>query len=98
MTLSQKLGKRYPTPYSLLFADFNAKVVRRLATLAPRAVPPRKRMPWSRQIGSTEIAHSKQEWRDGLPVEQRVAALLGTAEGILERQGWLSIEPQNAWP
>ncbi len=94
MTLSQKLDKRYPTPYSALFADFDAKVVRRLARAHAASGSPEDALAWSRQIGSTEMIQSKEEWKAEQPLEQRVAALLGTAEGILERQGRLPAD----WP
>jgi hypothetical protein len=90
MCLSQKLGKRYPVSYAILFTDFDAQVVRELARAHAASGVPAEALAWSRQIGSTDVRQSKQEWKDGLPIEQRVAALLGTAEGILERQGALS--------
>ncbi|HEV8004128.1 MAG TPA: hypothetical protein VGP63_29960 [Planctomycetaceae bacterium] len=89
LTLSQVLRKRYPVSYAILFADFDARVVRALARAQAAIGAPDEALAWSRQIGSPEVRKSNHEWRDGLPVEQRVAALLGTAEGILERQGRL---------
>src|SRR6202042_1117671 len=89
MTLSQKLGKRYSTSYARMFADFDPVVVRRVARAHAASGSPEDALTWSRQIGSTEIIQSKEEWNARRSVEQRVAALVGTAEGILERQGRL---------
>jgi tetratricopeptide (TPR) repeat protein len=86
MTLSQKLGKHYSTSYAVLFEDFDPRVVRELARAHAASGSPEEALAWSRQIGSSEATRSKEEWRDGRPIEQRVAALLGTVEGILERQ------------
>jgi tetratricopeptide (TPR) repeat protein len=89
MALSQKLGKRYPTPYSVLFDDFDPKVVRRLARAHAASGPPADALAWARQIGSDEVMPSKRDSQDSRPVQRRVAALVGVAEGILERRGQL---------
>jgi tetratricopeptide (TPR) repeat protein len=97
MTLSQRMNKHYPTSYAALFADFDPIVVRRLARAHAATGSPAEALSWARQIGSTQRDQSKADWEAERPIERRLAALLGTAEGILERQGRLSTEPQNAW-
>jgi hypothetical protein len=89
MVLSQNLNQRSQESYAALFADFCPEVIVALARAHALAGSPHDALDWARKIGATEPTPDKEDSRRHVGIEQRIAALLGVAEGILERQGKL---------
>jgi hypothetical protein len=89
MTLSQSLHQLPREPYATAFAGFCPEVILELARAHALSGSPREALAWARQIGATEPTQGVEDWRQHEAILQRIAALLGVAEGVLEREGKL---------
>jgi tetratricopeptide (TPR) repeat protein len=89
MILSQSLQQRPREPYATAFAGFGPDVILAVACAHAQSGSPREALAWARQIGATEPTQGVEDWRQHEAILQRIAALLGVAEGILEREGKL---------
>ncbi len=87
MTLSESLHQLPREPYAAAFADFGPEVISELARAHALSGSPREALAWARQIGATEPTQGVKDWQQHEAILQRIAALLGVAEGILEREG-----------
>jgi tetratricopeptide (TPR) repeat protein len=85
MTLANLLGQRPAKSYAELFRDIRStEIVRALARAHAAAGNPQEALTWARQIGSDGKVDPKDT---GYEVTQRIDALIGAAEGMLDRMG-----------
>jgi tetratricopeptide (TPR) repeat protein len=85
MTLAQALGQKPDESYAILFNNINTKeVIQALARAQAARGDAREALAWAKEIGRSSKAKSDD---DDYPqaVERRIHALMGVAEGILER-------------
>jgi tetratricopeptide (TPR) repeat protein len=95
MTLSQALGQRPDRSYAILFNDIYAEeVIRALARAHAASGDPNDALAWARQIGSDAKVKPEKDDDTRAAVERRVHALIGVAEGILDRSGGVSPRPE----
>jgi hypothetical protein len=84
MTLSIKLGKPPAESFATAFNDFDPEVIRSLARAHAANGNPNDALAWSKELltraDKTE-GDSAQNWRQN----RRIYALIGVAEGILDR-------------
>jgi hypothetical protein len=86
MTLAQALELRPAQSYAVLFKEvLPGEVVQALAHAHAVSGDPKEALAWARQIGSGGKVSSNDDQETQWAVEQRIHALLGVAEGILER-------------
>ena len=94
MTLAQALGEKPAESYAVLFDDINTDVIiRTLARAHAASGDANEALAWAKKIGSNSKAKphdNEQMWA----VERRIHALIGVAEGILERSGDLPPKPE----
>jgi tetratricopeptide (TPR) repeat protein len=94
MTLAQALGEKPAESYAVLFNDINTEeIIRALARAHAASGDANEALAWAKKIGSGSKAKphdDDQVWA----VERRIHALIGVAEGILERSGNLSPKPE----
>jgi hypothetical protein len=62
------------------------EIVQAVARAHDATGDPAQALAWARKIGSDAKVASKDDFRAQWPVEQRIGALAGVAEGILDRQ------------
>lgn len=87
MTLSQTLGKQYPESYAIMFKDFRSEeIVRALARAHVASGDANEALAWSRRIGSNKKLKSSEDWKAASSVKSRIHALVGVAEGILDKR------------
>jgi hypothetical protein len=94
MKLYQVLGERPGKSYAILFNEIRwEEVIQALARAHAASGDPSEALAWAEQIGSNGKIKSEED-RDTLwAVEQRIFALIGLAEGILDRSGAAPPEP-----
>src|SRR5262249_13229748 len=86
MTLQQALDERPAQSYAVLFNDIlTEEVVRALAQAHAASGAPSDALAWARQVGSSRNVKSKEDDEGSWAVQRRVYALIGVAEGILDR-------------
>jgi hypothetical protein len=94
MTLAQALGEKPAESYAVLFDDINTDVIiRALARAHAASGDANEALAWAKKIGSDSKADSKDD-KSAWAVERRIHALIGVAEGILERSGALPSKPE----
>lgn len=88
MRLAQALHLRPERSYAILFDDIRmTEVIWTLARTHAASGDPDEALAWARQIGSHGVIKSKDDDETRRAVERRIAALVGVAEGILDRAG-----------
>jgi tetratricopeptide (TPR) repeat protein len=85
MELSQALGQRPPTSYAVLFTDVGPTIIEALARAHALSGDPSEALAWAERIGLNCKVKSKEDWDTLFAVEQRIFALIGLAEGLLDR-------------
>jgi hypothetical protein len=71
----------------MMFKDFRSEeIVRALASAHVATGDANEALAWSRRIGSNEKIKSGEDWEAAISVESRIHALVGVAEGILDRR------------
>jgi tetratricopeptide (TPR) repeat protein len=89
MTLAQALGEKPAESYAVLFNDINTEeIIQALARAHAASGNANEALAWAKKIGSGSRADSKDD-KSAWAVERRIHALIGVAEGILERSGSL---------
>jgi tetratricopeptide (TPR) repeat protein len=90
ITFAEALGQRPEQSYAVLFNDIlTAEIVQALARAHAATGNARDALAWAKQIGSSEKIKPAGGDKASWAVERRVHALLGVAEGILDRGGEL---------
>ncbi|MGE5326610.1 MAG: hypothetical protein ACM3NO_06195 [Deltaproteobacteria bacterium] len=92
MTLAHALGQKSSQPYETLFKDFDNEVVRALARAHARIGNTTAALEWARRIGSDDKIASKEDFDTLWAVERRIHALVGAAEGLLDRAGGATVD------
>jgi tetratricopeptide (TPR) repeat protein len=85
MELAQALQIKPSDSFADFFKDVNEEVVQSLARSHVKYGRPEEASAWAKQIGSDETIPKKDADRVRWAVERRIHALLGVAEGMLER-------------
>jgi tetratricopeptide (TPR) repeat protein len=86
MTLAQAFGQQPDKPYDLLFNDCNAEeVIQAIARAHAASGDANKALTWAKRIGSSDKIKAKNDSKTMWAVERRIHALIGVAEGILDR-------------
>jgi hypothetical protein len=86
MGLSQALGERPAQSYAVLFNDIlKEEVILALARAHAASGDPSEALAWARQIGSGDKVNSEKDDQTSWAVQRRIYALIGVAEGILDR-------------
>jgi len=87
MTLSQALEQQHPDSYATMFEDVSyEQIVRALARAHATSGDSNEALAWAQQIGSAEKIESEEDWEVTTSVKQRIYALIGVAEGLLDKQ------------
>jgi tetratricopeptide (TPR) repeat protein len=87
MTLSQTLDQQYRQSYAIMFNDFQTgAIVRALARAHAASGDVSEALAWSRRIGSNEQIKTSEDWKAAISVESRINAIIGVAEGILDKR------------
>jgi hypothetical protein len=88
LALSQALEHKPAQSYAVLFNDFNQEeVTRSLARTHAALGNSNEAIAWARKIGRGDKIVAKDDYEARWAVERRIHALLGVAEGILDRAG-----------
>lgn len=91
MKLFQALELKPENSYHDLFYEVrDGRIIQALARAHAATGNVEEAIVWTKTIGSDEKIEQSEDYSDRLPVQQRVHALIGTAEGILDRT--------NSWP
>lgn len=86
MTLSQALGQKPGHPYSVLFNEIPfGEIIRSLARAHAASGDADEALAWAKQIGSGVKINANDDLNVRWAVERRVYALIGVAEGALDR-------------
>jgi tetratricopeptide (TPR) repeat protein len=86
MTLAQALGQRPEKPYDILFGDCNTEeVIQSLARAHAASGHASEALAWAKRIGKSDVIKTKNDDETLWAVERRIHALIGVAEGILDR-------------
>ena len=94
MTLAQALGEKPAKSYAVLFDDINTEeIVQALARAHAASSDASEALAWAKKIGSDGKADSHDD-KSAWAVERRIHALIGVAEGTLERSGDLPPKPE----
>jgi tetratricopeptide (TPR) repeat protein len=86
MTLSLSLGEEYAESYAIIFKDFNCEVIRALARAHVVGGDTYEALAWAEDVGANQIVKPTADTAGLFSVQSRIHALLGVAEGILEKQ------------
>jgi tetratricopeptide (TPR) repeat protein len=87
MTLAQTLREKPNESYAILFNDINTEeIIRALARAHAASGDPSEALAWAKKIGSNRKADSDDD-KHAWAVQRRIHALVGVAEGLLERSG-----------
>ncbi len=94
MTLSLMLDLQHKKPFEELFCDIRRPdVIRALARAHAKTRDADQAFEWARQIGSDAIVpphddddYADEQWQARIALNKRVLALIGVAEGILDKQ------------
>lgn len=93
MTLAQALGDKPAESYAVLFDDINTEeIIRALARAHAVSGDANEALGWAKKIGNGNKANSDDHdhvWA----VKRRINALIGVAEGLLERSGVVVRKP-----
>jgi hypothetical protein len=93
--LSHFLERRYPESFAISFAELYPETVFAVAREQTVLGETQDALAWARQIGTPKLKGAKIVESDRFGADMRIAALLGVAEGILERQGKLPRSEEN---
>jgi tetratricopeptide (TPR) repeat protein len=86
MELAQALEYKPPKSYAVLFNDINSEeIVQSLARSHAVFGDPKEALAWAKQIGSDAKIPEKDRDRISWAVQRRIHAMIGVAEGLLER-------------
>jgi tetratricopeptide (TPR) repeat protein len=86
MGLFQALDQKPAQSYAVLFNEVaDEQVARSLARVHAHWGDANEALAWAKQIGCDDRAGSKDNFHDAQAVERRIHALIGVAEGILDR-------------
>ena len=86
MAFAQAIGQVPDQSYAILFKEVNAKEVTQALARSHAATGGTKdAIAWAKQIGSSAKIGSDEKSDVAWAVEQRIHALIGVAEGMLER-------------
>ncbi len=86
MTLSLTLGEEYVESYAIMFKDFDCEVTQALARTHVVRGDTHEALAWAEKIGSNQKIKSAEDAAEVFSVQRRIHALLGVAEGILDKQ------------
>jgi tetratricopeptide (TPR) repeat protein len=87
MTLAQALGEKPAKSYAVLFDDINTEeIIQALARAHAASGDANEASAWAKKIGSDGKADANDD-KSAWAVVRRIHALIGVAEGILERSG-----------
>jgi hypothetical protein len=87
MTLANLLSQRPTQPYAKSFSDIRStEIVRALARAHAATGDAQEALAWARQIGTDGKVDAK-EIKSSWEIAQRIDALVGAAEGMLDRMG-----------
>jgi tetratricopeptide (TPR) repeat protein len=92
MRLAQALGQKPSQPYEISFKKFDAEAIRALARAQAGSGNADDALRWARRIGSGGKIPSEDHLEAALAVQQRVHALIGAAEGLLDLSSGVSGE------
>jgi hypothetical protein len=84
--LSLSLGEEYAESYAIIFKDFNCEVIRALARAHVVGGDTYEALAWAEDVGANQIVKPTADTAGLFSVQSRIHALLGVAEGILEKQ------------
>jgi hypothetical protein len=88
MALWQALEGKREQPYAAMFKDVRPpEVMRALARAHAASGKASEALAWAKQIGSGDKANPSGDYSANWPMQQRISALVGVAEGILDRSG-----------
>jgi hypothetical protein len=88
MTLAQALEQKPAQSYALLFNEIYAgEIIQALARAHAASGDAGEALAWAKQIGTSGKIKSTEDSETRWAVERRVHALVGVAEGILDRSG-----------
>ena len=85
MTLSLSLGEKHTVSYAILFKDFDCEVIELLRAHVVGG-DARETLAWAENVGSNQKVKSTDDAAEVFSVRRRIHALLGVAEGILDKQ------------
>jgi hypothetical protein len=86
MALAQALGQQPAESYAILFSDINAEeVTQALARAHAASGDVNEALIWAKRIGSSDKIKARDDHETRWAVERRIHALIGVAEGILDR-------------
>jgi hypothetical protein len=86
MTLSRALGERPAQSYAILFNEVSSdEVILALARAHAASGEPCDALTWAEQVGSGAKVKSDEDDDTSWAVQRRIYALMGVAEGILDR-------------
>jgi tetratricopeptide (TPR) repeat protein len=85
MTLAHELEQKPSQPYEASFKEFHEGAVRALARTHSRGGESSDALAWVRRIGSDGQVATKDDFETLWQVERRIHALVGVAEGLLDR-------------
>jgi tetratricopeptide (TPR) repeat protein len=86
MTFSLTLGEEYAESYAIMFKDFDCEVTQALARTHVVRGDTHEALAWAENIGSNQKIKSADDAAEVFSVQRRIHALLGVAEGILDKQ------------
>lgn len=86
MTLSLTLGDKYAESYAIMFKDFDCEVIRALARAHVVGGDTYEALAWAKNVGSNQKVKSTDDVAEVSAVQSRIHALLGVAEGTLDKQ------------
>jgi tetratricopeptide (TPR) repeat protein len=90
MTLAQALGDKPSQSYAILFNQINTEeITRALARAHAASGDANEALAWAKQIGSSGKANPDDD-RQAWAVQRRIHALVGIAEGILDRSSHIA--------
>jgi tetratricopeptide (TPR) repeat protein len=94
MTLAQAFGEKPAESYAVLFNEINTEeIIRALARAHAASGDANEALAWAKKIGSDSKADSK-DVEHAWAVKRRIQALVGVAQGILERSSDLPPKPE----
>jgi hypothetical protein len=96
MALAQALGLRPAQSYAIVFKEVRAEeVMLALARTQAASGNVNEAMAWAKQIGSNGKVDSDKDNDGRMAVEQRLYALIGVAEGILDDRASSTLMPDK---
>lgn len=96
MELFKALNLKPEKSFAVLFNDINQEQIpRSLARAHAKTGNADEALAWAKQIGSSEWDKSKDEFHNHWAIQRRIYALIGVAEGMLDRAG---VPSSKEWP